>query len=85
MSAATCCHRVHGHLRHLTDAGLQTAHARLMRSLQGRLTAPTLAAHNGRSIQHQQNVAEIRKELAAVSEELDRRSGAGSRGRIDLV
>ncbi|WP_431113138.1 hypothetical protein [Variovorax paradoxus] len=35
--------------------------------------------------QYQQNVAEIRKEIAAVSEELDRRSGAGSRGLIYIV
>ncbi|WP_431113063.1 hypothetical protein [Variovorax paradoxus] len=56
-----------------------------MPSLQDRLTAPTLAAHNGRSVQYQQNVAEIRKEIAAVSEELDRRSGAGSRGPIYIV
>jgi len=56
-----------------------------MASLQDRLTAPTSAAHNGRSVQYQQNVAEIRKEIAAVSEELDRRSGGSSRGPIYMV
>ena len=74
-----------GIYRHLTDAELQATRTRLMASLQDRLTAPTLAAHNGRSVQYQQNVAEIRKEIAAVSEELDRRSGAGSRGPIYIV
>lgn len=56
-----------------------------MASLHDRLTAPTSAAHNGRSVQYQQNVAEIRKEIATVSEELDRRSGGASRGPIYIV
>ncbi|WP_431113144.1 hypothetical protein [Variovorax paradoxus] len=56
-----------------------------MASLQDRLTAPTLAAHNGRSVQCQHNVAEVRKEIAAVSEEFDCRSGAGSRGPACIV
>jgi len=74
-----------GIYRHHTVSELQTIRTRLMASLQDRLTTPTTAAHNGRSVQYQQNVAEIRKEIAAVSEELDRRNGGGSRGPIYLV
>jgi hypothetical protein len=73
-----------GIYRHFTDAELQATRTRLMASLQDRLTGPMLAAQ-WRSVQYQQNVAEIRKEIAAVSEELDRRSGAGSRGPIYIV
>lgn len=51
-----------GIYRHFTDAELQATRPRLMASLQGRLTAPTLAAHNGRSVQYQQNIAKIRKD-----------------------
>ncbi|MBB3641163.1 hypothetical protein [Variovorax atrisoli] len=74
-----------GIYRHLSVSELQATRARLMASLQDRLTAPTSAAHNGRSVQYQQNVAEIRKEIAAVGEELDRRSGGSSRGPIYMV
>lgn len=74
-----------GIYRHLSVTELEATRTRLMASLHDRLTAPTSAAHNGRSVQYQQNVAEIRKELAAVSEELDRRSGGGSRGPIYIA
>ncbi len=74
-----------GIYRHLSVTELQATRIRLMASLQDQLTTPTTAAHNGRSVQYQQNVAEIRKEIAAVSEELDRHSGGGSRGPIYIV
>jgi hypothetical protein len=74
-----------GIYRHLSVSELQATRTRLMASLQDRLTTPTSAAHNGRSVQYQQNVAEIRKEIAAVSEELDRRSGGSSRSPIYIV
>ncbi len=74
-----------GIYRHHTVSELQAIRTRLMASLQDRLTTPTSAAHNGRSVQYQQPVAEIRKEIAAVSEELDRRTGGGSRGPIYIV
>lgn len=74
-----------GIYRHHTLSELQAIRTRLMASLQDRLTTPTTAAHNGRSVQYQQNVAEIRKEIGAVSEELDRRTGGGSRGPIYIV
>jgi len=74
-----------GIYRYLSVSELQATRTRLMASLQDRLTAPTSAAHNGRSVQYQQSVAEIRKEIAAVSEELDRRSGGSSLDPICIV
>lgn len=85
----TCCHRYMGIYRHLAVSELQTMRTRLMASLQDRLASPTSAAHNGRSVQYQQNVAEIRKEIAALSEELESRgvgaSGGAVRGPIYIV
>ncbi|WP_124961381.1 hypothetical protein [Variovorax beijingensis] len=51
-----------GIYRHLSVEELQATRSRLMASLHDRLASPTSAAHNGRSVQYQQNVAEIRKE-----------------------
>jgi len=78
-----------GIYRHLSVEELQATRTRLMASLHDRLASPTAAAHNGRSIQYQQDVAEIRKEIAALSEELEARgagvSGGTVRGPIYIV
>lgn len=83
-----CCHRMHGHLpppllQNSSDARAPDG------VVAGPTRFPTSAAHNGRSVQYQQNVAEIRKEIAALSEELESRgvgaSGGAVRGPIYIV
>lgn len=70
---------------HYTANELTALRDRLMASLHDRLTAPTAAASNGRSIQYQQSVEQIRKELADVNVEIARRSGQATRSPIYMV
>lgn len=70
---------------HFTVTELTALRDRLMASLHDRLTAPTAAASNGRSIQYQQSVDQIRKELADVNVEIARRNGQATRSPIYMV
>lgn len=70
---------------HYTTAELEALRQRLMDSLHARLTGPTAATSNGRSVQFQQQTDNIRKEAAAVGTELERRSGQADRRPIYLV
>ena len=70
---------------HYTVNQLTALRDRLMASLHDRLTAPTAATSNGRSIQYQQNVEQIRKELADVNTEIARRNGQATRAPIYMV
>lgn len=64
---------------------LQALRKRLLSSLHDRLTGATSAAYNGRSVQFQQRTDDIRKEIAAVDLELERRAGRLVRAPIYLV
>ena len=68
-----------------TDEDLQQQRARLFSALHDRLTQPTGAAVNGRSVQYQQRTDDIRRELAAIDAELDRRAGVRTGGPIYMV
>jgi hypothetical protein len=71
---------------HYTVAQLETLRDRLLASLHDRLTAPTSAAGAGRQVQYQQSPDAIRRELAEVNGELERRgSGGVARGPIYMV
>lgn len=70
---------------HYTESQLTELRDRLMGSLHARLTGPTSAGYNGRTIQYQQRTDDIRKEMALVNLELDRRAGRISGGPIYLV
>lgn len=70
---------------HFTVTELTALRDRLMASLHDRLTAPTAAASNGRSIQYQQSVDQIRKELADINVEIARRNGQATRAPIYMV
>lgn len=70
---------------HYTIAQLETLRDRLLTSLHDRLTAPTSAASTGRQVQYQQTPDEIRRELAAVNGEIERRSTGVARGPIYMV
>jgi len=56
-----------------------------MDSLHARLTGPTSATSNGRSVQFQQQTDHIRKEAGEVAAELARRNGQAGRRPIYLV
>lgn len=70
---------------HYTVNELTALRDRLMGSLHDRLTAPTAATSNGRSIQYQQDLKQIRQELADVNTEIARRSGQATRAPIYMV
>lgn len=70
---------------HYTTPELEALRQRLMDSLHARLTGPTSAASNGRSVQFQQQTDNIRKEVAEVNTELARRTGQPDRRPIYLV
>ena len=54
-------------------------------ALEARLTLPTTASGEGRSVQFGQAPADIERQLRAVNEELARRSGGVTRGPIYLA
>lgn len=70
---------------HYTSPELEALRQHLMASLHDRLTGPTSATSNGRSVQFQQQTDTIRKEAAEVNTELARRSGPADRRPIYLV
>lgn len=76
-----------GLYRHYTVAELQALRDRLMAALHARLTGPSAAASNGRSLSYGipsaagQTIDQLRKELAAVNAELDRRNGGAAQHR----
>jgi hypothetical protein len=70
---------------HYTTPDLEALRQRLMDSLHARLTGPTSATSNGRSVQFQQQTDNIRKEADAVTAELNRRNGVVSHRPIYLV
>lgn len=70
---------------HLTADELTALRSRLMAALHDRLTGPASAASNGRSVQYQNIIADIRKELADVNIEIARRSGQATRRPIYMV
>lgn len=70
---------------HFTESELASTRDKLVRSLTDRLTAPTSASHNGRSVAFQQRTDEIRREIEAVNDELARRNGCATRAPIYLV
>jgi hypothetical protein len=72
---------------HLPTDELTAKRDRLLAALESRLTGPSNVSSTGRSVgyQHQNQVAELRRELDAINGELARRSGASVRGPIYLV
>ncbi|WP_295545392.1 hypothetical protein [uncultured Pseudacidovorax sp.] len=74
-----------GLYRHSTDQELQQVRAKLFASLHDRLTGPTSATVNGRGVQYQQRTDELRRELADIDAELNRRAGVPPRGPIYIV
>jgi len=68
-----------------TDEDLQQQRAQLHAALIARLTQPTSAAHNGRSIAYQQRTDDIKREISAIDAELDRRAGVRTGGPIYMV
>lgn len=74
-----------GIYRHLTDEQLTQKRDRLLDSLEQRLTGPTAASAQGRSVQYGQQTDAIRKELEQINAELDVRTGTASHRPIYLV
>ena len=70
---------------HYSTPDLEALRQRLMDSLHARLTGPTSATSNGRSVQFQQQTDKIKQEAAEVSAELARRAGQFARRPIYLV
>lgn len=70
---------------HYSTPDLEALRQRLMDSLHARLTGPTSASSNGRSVQFQQQTDKIKHEAAEVAAELARRSGQFARRPIYLV
>jgi hypothetical protein len=70
---------------HYSTPDLEALRQRLMDSLHARLTGPTSATSNGRSVQFQQQTDHIRKEAGEVAAELARRCGQAGRRPIYLV
>lgn len=70
---------------HFTDPQLTELRDKLVASLTARLTAPTSASTNGRSVSFQQRTDEIRREIEAVNAEVATRQGLSVRRPIYLV
>lgn len=70
---------------HYSTDQLTALRDRLMASLHDRLTGPSAATSNGRSVQYQLQTDQIRKELADVNTEIARHSGQAVRRPIYLV
>lgn len=78
-------HRRTGIYSHLTTEQLQAKRDTYLAALEARLTLPTTASGEGRSVQFAQVSADIERQLRAVNEELARRSGGVTRGPIYLA
>ncbi|WP_295852019.1 hypothetical protein [uncultured Xylophilus sp.] len=69
---------------HFTDEQLVATRDQLSASLQARLTTPTSVGFNGRTASFQQQTSEIRKEIQAVTLEIDRRAGTSATARAPI-
>lgn len=78
-------HRRMGIYSHLTTAQLQAKRDTFLAALEARLTLPTMASGEGRSVQFAQTPADLERQLRAVNEELARRAGSATRGPIYLA
>lgn len=67
---------------HLGTDELTALRQQLVTSLTARLTTPTSASHQNRSVAYQQRTDEIRREIAAINDELAARQGARTRAPI---
>lgn len=74
-----------GTYSHLTENELTALRAQYVVSLTARLTAPTSASNNGRSVAYQQSIRDIRGEIDAINAELAQRQGQAQRRPIYLV
>lgn len=74
-----------GLYRTLSEQELNLLRRKLFVSLHERLTGPTSATVNGRGVQYQQRTDELRRELADIDAELNRRAGVPLRGPIYIV
>jgi hypothetical protein len=70
---------------HYTTEQLTALRDKLTGALHDRLINPTSASWSDRRAQYDQKTDDIRKEIAAVNEELGLRSGVAGRGPIYLV
>lgn len=70
---------------HLTDTQLTDLRAQLVASLTSRLTGPTSASSNGRSIAFQQQTADIKREIEGINAEIATRQGQALRRPIYIV
>lgn len=70
---------------HFTDLQLTELRDKLVASLTDRLTAPTSASTNGRSVAYQQRTDEIRREIEAVNSEIATRQGLSVRRPIYVI
>lgn len=69
---------------HLSVEQLQAKRDKLMQALEARLTLPTSASEGGRSVQFNQDTTQIERQIQAIDEELDSRTGK-RRGPIYLA
>ena len=74
-----------GTYSHLTETALAELRDKLVASLTDRLTAPTSASTNGRAVAYQQRTEDIRREIAAINDELATRQGRTTRGPIHII
>lgn len=74
-----------GTYSHLTNYALEELRDKLVDSLTQRLTSPTSASHNARSVAYQQRPEDLRREIAAINEEIATRQGRTTRGPIHVI
>lgn len=70
---------------HYSTEKLTGLRDRLSAALEARLTGPTAASGNGRSVQFQQGTADLERQIGAINTELDRRNGRFAHGPIYLL
>lgn len=70
---------------HLTDTELTALRGQLVASHTARLTGPTSASSNGRSISYQQQTQSIKREIEEINAEIDQRAGRTQRRPIYIV
>lgn len=70
---------------HLTDVELTELRAKLVASLTDRLTTPSAVGFNGRNVAWQQRTDDLRRELAAVADELAARQGQALHRPIHVI
>jgi hypothetical protein len=70
---------------HLTDTQLTELRGQLVASLTSRLTGPTSASSNGRSVAYAQQTTSIKREIEEVNTEIASRQGQALRRPIYIV